>query len=87
MPAAALRSGWCVDPVVEGREPNSSLTDGVGLRADRPGNWPVVVNSALLHMVAFAALVAVGLQLIPAGRSVVLGYTAPRPRSLCCEAD
>jgi drug/metabolite transporter (DMT)-like permease len=43
----------------------------------KPGDWPVVINIALLHMVAFAALVAVGLQLIPAGRSVVLGYTAP----------
>jgi drug/metabolite transporter (DMT)-like permease len=43
----------------------------------KPGDWPVVVNIALLHMVAFAALVAVGLQLISAGRSVVLGYTAP----------
>jgi drug/metabolite transporter (DMT)-like permease len=41
------------------------------------GDWPVVVNIALLHMVAFAALVAVGLQFISAGRSVVLGYTAP----------
>jgi drug/metabolite transporter (DMT)-like permease len=41
------------------------------------GDWPVVLNIALLHMVAFAALVAVGLQFITAGRSVVLGYTAP----------
>ncbi len=47
------------------------------LIAPKPGDWPVVVNIALLHMVAFAALVAVGLQFIPAGRSVVLGYTAP----------
>jgi drug/metabolite transporter (DMT)-like permease len=43
----------------------------------KPGDWPVVVNIALLHMVAFAALVAVGLQFISAGRSAVLGYTAP----------
>src|SRR5262245_60864227 len=43
----------------------------------KPGDWSVVVNIALLHMVAFAALVAVGLQFITAGRSVVLGYTAP----------
>lgn len=41
------------------------------------GDWPVVLNIALLHMVAFAALVAVGVQFIAAGRSVVLGYTAP----------
>ena len=41
------------------------------------GDIAVVANIALLHMVAFAALVAVGLQFITAGRSVVLGYTAP----------
>lgn len=41
------------------------------------GDLPVIVSIALLHMVAFAALIAMGLQLIPAGRSVVLGYTAP----------
>ena len=41
------------------------------------GDIPVVLNIALLHMVAFAALVAVGLQFITAGRSVVLGYPAP----------
>jgi drug/metabolite transporter (DMT)-like permease len=51
--------------------PRGSLT------APKPGDWPVVVNIALLHMVAFAALVAVALQFISAGRSVVLGYTAP----------
>jgi drug/metabolite transporter (DMT)-like permease len=38
---------------------------------------PVVFNVALLHMVAFAALVSVALQFVPAGRSVVLGYTTP----------
>jgi drug/metabolite transporter (DMT)-like permease len=37
----------------------------------------VVLNVALLHMVAFAALVSLGLQYVPAGRSVVLGYTTP----------
>ena len=47
------------------------------LIAPKPGDWPIVVNIALLHMVAFAALVAVGLQFISAGRSVVLGYTTP----------
>ena len=41
------------------------------------GDIPVVLNIALLHMVAFAALVALGMQFITAGRSVVLGYTAP----------
>jgi drug/metabolite transporter (DMT)-like permease len=39
------------------------------------GDLPVVAGIALLHMVAFAALVAIGLQFITAGRSVVLGYT------------
>lgn len=43
----------------------------------RRGDIAVVANIALLHMVAFAALVAIGIQFIPAGRSVVLGYTAP----------
>src|SRR5262249_61025829 len=43
----------------------------------KPVVWPVIVNIALLHIVAFAALVAVGLHFISAGRSVVLGYTAP----------
>jgi drug/metabolite transporter (DMT)-like permease len=38
---------------------------------------PVVLNVALLHMTAFAALISVGLQFVPAGRSVVLGYTTP----------
>jgi len=38
---------------------------------------PVVFNVTLLHMVGFAALVNVGLQFVPAGRSVVLGYTTP----------
>lgn len=41
------------------------------------GDVAVVINIALLHMAAFSALVAVGIQFIPAGRSVVLGYTAP----------
>jgi drug/metabolite transporter (DMT)-like permease len=41
------------------------------------GDVLVVLNIAVLHMVAFAALVAIGLQYITAGRSVVLGYTAP----------
>jgi drug/metabolite transporter (DMT)-like permease len=39
------------------------------------GDMPVVMGIALLHMVAFAGLVAIGIQFIPAGRSVVLGYT------------
>jgi drug/metabolite transporter (DMT)-like permease len=41
------------------------------------GDAPVVFNVALLHMTAFAALISVALQFVPAGRSVVLGYTTP----------
>ena len=47
------------------------------LTVPKRGDIPVVLNVALLHMVAFAALVSVGLQFVPAGRSVVLGYTTP----------
>ena len=47
------------------------------LALPKRGDIPVVLNVALLHMVAFAALVSVGLQFVPAGRSVVLGYTTP----------
>jgi drug/metabolite transporter (DMT)-like permease len=43
----------------------------------RRGDAPVLLNVALLHMVAFAALVSLGLQFVPAGRSIVLGYTTP----------
>ena len=42
-----------------------------------PKRGDIPVDVALLHMVAFAALVSVGLQFVPAGRSVVLGYTTP----------
>ena len=38
---------------------------------------PVVLSITLLHMVGFGVLTAWGLQLIPAGRSVVLAYTTP----------
>jgi drug/metabolite transporter (DMT)-like permease len=41
------------------------------------GDLPVVFCTALLHMVAFSALVATGLQFVPAGRAIVLGYTTP----------
>jgi drug/metabolite transporter (DMT)-like permease len=43
----------------------------------RRGDLPVVFCTALLHMVAFSALVATGLQFVPAGRAIVLGYTTP----------
>ncbi|NMK45253.1 DMT family transporter [Achromobacter sp. Bel] len=38
---------------------------------------PVILSVGLLHMGAFAALVSLGLQTVPAGRSVVLAYTTP----------
>ncbi|MFZ2007295.1 MAG: DMT family transporter [Stellaceae bacterium] len=38
---------------------------------------PVVFSIALLHMVGFSVLVAIGLLFVPVGRSVVLGYTTP----------
>jgi drug/metabolite transporter (DMT)-like permease len=41
------------------------------------GDISVVLNIAVLHMVAFSGLVTTGLQFVPAGRSVVLGYTTP----------
>jgi drug/metabolite transporter (DMT)-like permease len=43
----------------------------------RRGDWPVIVAVAVLHMSLFTALVAFGLQLLPVGRSIVLGYTTP----------
>jgi drug/metabolite transporter (DMT)-like permease len=43
----------------------------------RGGDVPVILAVALLHMGAFSALVAFGLQFVPAGRSIVLGYTTP----------
>jgi drug/metabolite transporter (DMT)-like permease len=47
------------------------------LRRPRPGDWPIVWGITLLHMVGYAALIATALQFLPAGRSVVLGYTHP----------
>lgn len=41
------------------------------------GDVPVVLAIAVFHMVAFSALVAFGLQVVPVGRSIVLGYTTP----------
>jgi drug/metabolite transporter (DMT)-like permease len=43
----------------------------------RRGDVPVVLAVAVLHMGAFSALAAFGLQFVPAGRSIVLGYTTP----------
>ena len=43
----------------------------------RRGDWPVVLCTAILHLLAFSALIAIGLQFVPAGRAIVLGYTTP----------
>jgi drug/metabolite transporter (DMT)-like permease len=43
----------------------------------RSGDIPVILSIALLHLVAFSTLVNFGLQLVPLGRSIVLGYTTP----------
>ena len=38
---------------------------------------PVVLVISLFHMVAFAALMTIGLKYVSAGRTIVLGYTTP----------
>jgi drug/metabolite transporter (DMT)-like permease len=43
----------------------------------RRGDVPVIFTVAVLHMGAFSALVGFGLQYVPVGRSIVLGYTTP----------
>lgn len=41
------------------------------------GDLAVVFCTSILHLVAFSALIAIGLQFVPAGRAIVLGYTTP----------
>jgi len=43
----------------------------------RRGDLPVIAISGLMHSVAFGALISFGLKYVPAGRSIVLGYTTP----------
>jgi drug/metabolite transporter (DMT)-like permease len=43
----------------------------------RRGDVPVILSTSLLHMTAYSALTAAGLQFLPAGRAIVLGYTTP----------
>ena len=45
------------------------------LRLPNRCDIPILLSISLLHMVGFATLTALGLELAPAGRSVVLGYT------------
>ena len=41
------------------------------------GDLTVVLSTGLLHMTAYSALTAAGLQFLSAGRAIVLGYTTP----------
>lgn len=41
------------------------------------GDVPIVASVALLHMVGFGALAAIGLSAVSTGRSVLLAYTVP----------
>jgi drug/metabolite transporter (DMT)-like permease len=43
----------------------------------RPGDIPVVLSVALLHMTLFSVLIAAGLRFLPASKGIVLGYTTP----------
>lgn len=43
----------------------------------RRGDMPVVLTVAVLHMGVFSVLVCFALQIVPVGRSIVLGYTTP----------
>jgi drug/metabolite transporter (DMT)-like permease len=43
----------------------------------KPGDIPVVLSVALLHMTLFSMLVAAGLRFLPASKGIVLGYTTP----------
>ncbi len=50
---------------------------GGNLIVPQRGDVPVVLSIALLHMVAFSALIAAGLQYVPASQGILLGYTTP----------
>ena len=47
------------------------------LRIPVKADLPVVFSIGLLHMVGFSVLISVGLQFLPAGKSIVLAYTSP----------
>lgn len=47
-----------------------------GLALPRKHDAPVLVSMVLLHMVGFAVLATLALQVVPAGRSTVLAYTS-----------
>jgi drug/metabolite transporter (DMT)-like permease len=41
------------------------------------GDVPILFSITFLHMIGFTVLTSLGLQVVPAGRSVVLAYTTP----------
>jgi drug/metabolite transporter (DMT)-like permease len=41
------------------------------------GDVPILLSITFLHMIGFTVLTSLGLQVVPAGRSVVLAYTTP----------
>jgi drug/metabolite transporter (DMT)-like permease len=43
----------------------------------RRGDLAVIIVSGLFHSIAFSLLISFGLKYVPAGRSIVLGYTTP----------
>jgi drug/metabolite transporter (DMT)-like permease len=47
------------------------------LRIPVRADLPVIFSIGWLHMVGFSVLVSVGLQYLPAGKSIVLAYTTP----------
>ncbi|MET0220405.1 MAG: DMT family transporter [Tardiphaga sp.] len=53
------------------------LAIGRQLVFPKRGDLPVILTVGVLHMSVFTALVAFGLQFVPVGRSIVLGYTTP----------
>lgn len=54
------------------------LTAALGrLRPPPRADMPVVLSISLLHMLGFGVLCSIGLQYVPAGRSVLLAYTTP----------
>jgi len=68
---AAFRSAVAAATLLAISLPGGRLV--VPPRAD----MPVLLSITLLHMVGFSVLAAIGLQLVPVGRSVVLAYTTP----------
>lgn len=68
---AAIRSAIAALVLLAISLPGGRLV--VPLRSD----VPVLLSIALLHMVGFSILAAIGLHLVPVGRSVVLAYTTP----------